>query len=379
MIVNLIKQQKQQLIDKGLYRHRELMSLDSIEGINFSSNDYLALRNDPRIKQAFAEGFTHYPAGSGASMVVCGYHDIHQQLEQQVARQLRVDEALLFNSGYTANLAIISLLARLNGQLIIDKGIHASIYDGLKLADANYTRYSHNNLSDLEHKILSTSAPHSIITEGIFSMSGEQADLAAIAKLASSYQAVMVVDESHSFGVLGEMGLGAVVENALSQEQVPLRLITFGKAMGCQGAIVAGQAEWIALLFQVARSYIYTTGMSPALAYGLSESFPFVLQANKQRQTLFQLVNYFKLKVAESPLKWRLSNTPIQQLQLGCPHKAMQYAARLRENGIICQAMREPTVCRQETGLRVVLNAKHNEALIDNLFTQLHRIHESAY
>ncbi|MDP1603822.1 MAG: aminotransferase class I/II-fold pyridoxal phosphate-dependent enzyme [Legionella sp.] len=377
MITESLNRQIEALKQQGLYRQR-LASDESGRALNFSSNDYLSLRNDERIKSSFEKGFNKYPAGSGASVSVGGYHSIHQELEQYVASQLGVDDALLFSSGYAANLGIMALLTRLNCHLLIDKAVHASTYDGIKLANAGYTRFLHNNYDDLSSKIASSlSGPSVVITEGIFSMSGQQPDLTKIASLGSRHQSICIVDEAHSFGVLGEDGLGAVHQHGLSQEEVPLRLITFGKALGFQGALVAGKGAWIDGLFQSSRSHLYTTAMSPAVTYGLLESFIIMSKANDRRKKLFQLINHFQQTITKSPLRWRKSSTPIQQLQLGCPHKALHYAYLLKQNGIHCHAIREPTVSRRETGLRIVLNFQHEEQDIDNLFHQLHLIYES--
>jgi 8-amino-7-oxononanoate synthase len=378
MITDQLTRQIEALKQQGLYRQR-IKNDEQGMALNFSSNDYLSLRNDERIKRSFERGFNKYPAGSGASVSVGGYHPVHHELEQYVARQLGVDDALLFSSGYAANLGIMALLARLNCHLLIDKAVHASTYDGIKLANASYTRFLHNNYDDLSLKITSTPQSSAVITEGIFSMSGQQPDLTVLASLCRSHRAICVVDEAHSFGVLGEDGLGAVHQHGLSQEEVPLRLITFGKALGFQGAIVVGKGTWIDGLFQSARSHLYTTAMSPAVTYGVLESFMIIAKAADRRKKLFQLIDWFQQAIKKSPLRWANSPTPIQQLQLGCPHKALRYALLLKQNGIHCHAIRQPTVSPRETGLRVVLNFEHEERDIDNLFHQLHLIYESEY
>ena len=373
MITDLLRLQLDDLKQQGLYRSRSIVD-ERVTGVNFSSNDYLSLRNDANVRRAFERGFAKYPAGSGASMVVCGYHAIHQELEQTFAKLLGVDDALLFNSGYAANLGVVALLARLNCHLLIDKAAHASVYDGIKLVNATYSRFLHNNLVDLSQKIEAHSSAQALLTESIFSMSGQQPDLIEITNLCQAYKTACIVDEAHAFGVLGPHGLGAVAQNELNQEDIPIRIITFGKAMGSQGAIIAGRADWIEGLFQTARAHLYSTAMSPAIAYGLLESLSIVIEADDERQKLHHLIVYFQQAIKKSPLCWRNSHSPIQQLQLGCPHKALQYAAYLKKQGINCLPMREPTVCLRETGLRVVLNAHHEPQDIDNLFKHLHQL-----
>jgi len=364
--LSLLKQQ-------GLYRER-CLSESLLGGVNFSANDYLSLRNDPRLKQAFQEGYARYSAGSGASMVVCGYHAMHRELEEYCAELLGADQALLFSSGYAANLGVMTLLARLNAHVFVDKAVHASVYDGIQLAKGGYTRFLHNDVDDLQRKL----APHIdapvIVTEGIFSMSGQQSPLATLQTIAKERQAVLCVDEAHSFGVLGEQGLGAVAYHQLSQEEVPLRILSFGKALGSQGALVVGDAHWIQGLLQMARSHIYSTGISPALAYGMLQGVQLMVEAKARRQKLWDLVAYFQEKVTNSPLSWRISNSPIQQLQLGCPHQALEVAQGLAQRKIYCLPMRVPTVSRRETGLRVVLNYHHEARDIDNLFQTLHNL-----
>lgn len=365
----------QQLKQLGLHRKRILADSSQEKNlINFSSSDYLSLANDHFIKAAFQRGFALYPTGGCGSMVVCGYYSVHKELEQAFAKALKADDALLFSSGYSANVAVISLLARVNSHFFIDKAAHASIYDGLRFAGANYRRFLHNNLEDLARKLANPSDNRIIFAESIFSMSGQMTNLRAASDLAKQYNAECIVDEAHAIGVLGPAGMGAVAHHGLNQEEVPLRIIPFGKAFAAQGAIVVGKKEWIDSLLQISRSYVYSTAFSPALAYGLLESLAFIQKAEDRRKKLSHLIAHFKQLTNQSFLNWRPSNSPIQQLQLGCAHKALKYVNILRENGIFCQAMREPTVTKKETGLRIVLNSHHEPEQIDYLFLKLQQI-----
>lgn len=329
MISALLHKQIQELRQQGLYRSR-IVDDELLKDVNFSSNDYLSLRQDERIKQAFQRAYSKYPAGSGASLAAGGYHSIHQELEQTIAKALGVESALLFNSGYAANLGVVALIARLNCHMLIDKAVHASVYDGIRLSNAGYTRFIHNNVEDLAKKMIGVNNPV-VVTESIFSMSGQQSPLGEISMLCETHDTACIVDEAHAFGVMGPGGLGAVAHHKLHQNDVPLRIIPFGKAMGSHGALVAGKADWVDGLFQTARSHIYSTGISPAFASGLLESFSILFEADDRRKQLFQLIKYFKQSVKSSPLKWRDSNTPVQQLQLGCPHRALDYAMRLKK------------------------------------------------
>lgn len=369
MIGALLRQQLEERKRQGLYRSRHL---PLAHHLNFSSNDYLSLRGDPRVKRAYQEGFARHDAGSGASMVVGGYQSIHHELEQRIATDLGVDKALLFSSGYAANLGIILMLASLDCHFLIDKAVHASIYDGLKLAQADFSRYRHNDYFDLQRRIANKPVRQVLLSEGIFSMSGQQPDLQHLAQVCATQTTPCIIDESHAFGVMGPHGLGAVAHYGLTAEQVPLRMIAFGKAMGGQAAVVAGQSDWVDALYQSARSWIYSTAISPALTYGLLASYELLHDADEARHKLHGLIRYFQEAVAQSPLSWRHSDTAIQQLRLACPHKALAAEAMLREQGVLCQAMRQPTVLRMDTGLRVVLNAHHTTENIDHLFTLLH-------
>lgn len=378
MISHALGVQIAELKQQSMYRERYIV--DELHcSYHFSHNDYLGLRAHPRLQKAFSKGFSLQCAGSGASMTVAGYSRVHQALEQQFADYLNVDSALLFTSGYCANLAMMMLLGHLSCQVIVDKGVHASIYDGLMLAKCSFARFHHNDLNDLSKKLALKTLNPIVVTEGLFSMSGQQAPLTSLMSLTASHQAACIVDEAHAFGVLGPHGLGSVAAHKLSQEAVPLRMIAFGKAMGFQGAIVAGQGDWIEALLQYGRSHRYSTALSPALAYGLREALDLVVTADEARQTLWQLIAYFKEQIKCSALTWRSADGPIQQLQLGCPQKALHYAAALQQKGIFCQAIREPTVNRRETGLRVVLTALHSTEDIDYFFQTLHNIHHDKY
>ncbi|MGQ3892249.1 aminotransferase class I/II-fold pyridoxal phosphate-dependent enzyme [Legionella sp. CNM-4043-24] len=373
MISELIQQQISERKHKGLYRQRVIVTSTDYP-LDFSSNDYLSLRRDARVKRAYQQGFARYDSGSGGSMLVSGYQPIHQELEQELARQLQTDKALLFSSGYAANLAIVTTLARLGCHFIVDKAVHASIYDGLSLAKAGFCRYLHNDHEDLQKKLSQGTPASLLITEGIFSMSGQQPDLAELGRLCASHGLPFVVDEAHAFGVIGPGGMGAVAHYGLSQTQVPLRMIAFGKALGGQGAAVVGQADWVDALYQNARSCIYSTAISPAMSHGLLESLYLLIQADEARQKLAGLVAYFQGAVSLRALPFRPSNSPIQQLRLGCPHKAQNLSNKLGKQGILCQAIRVPTLSRVDTGLRVVLNSHHQVEDIDRLLDETARL-----
>ncbi|MFI4919007.1 MAG: aminotransferase class I/II-fold pyridoxal phosphate-dependent enzyme [Legionellales bacterium] len=371
-----IKAYTDRLTQQGLLRARKLSMPERSDLLCFDSNDYLSLTQEPRISEYYQEGFKSNPCGSGGSMLLNGYHATHHAVERAFAQWLHVDECLLFISGYAANLAVTGLLGQLKAHCFIDKGVHASIYDGLTLSQTPYVRYRHNNMDDLAAKLSLGSQSAALITEGIFSMSGQIAPLANIATLCSKNEVAFLVDEAHSLGIIGHEGRGAIAHHGLSQREVPLRVIPLGKAFAGQGAVVAGQSSWINALLQAGRSLTYSTAISPALSYGLLKTLDVVAAADDRRLKLMELIAHFRACIKDSPLIWTDSTTPIQQLQLGCPHKALAYVTELQKQGISCSAIRKPTVSTKASGLRVLLNYQHKPEQINQLFHRLHSIYE---
>ncbi|WP_454783794.1 aminotransferase class I/II-fold pyridoxal phosphate-dependent enzyme [Legionella sp. WA2024007413] len=370
-----IKDYINQLAQEGLLRNRLVTAEDS-SLIHFDSNDYLSLARDKRISAGYQRGYAIYPSGSGASMLLSGYHPNHRAVEEAFANLLAVDDCILFSSGYAANLAVTALLGKLNVHCFIDKEIHASIYDGLALSHVNYTRYLHNNLDDLSGKLTSDFKSSALITEGVFSMSGQLAPLVKLSSMCHANKSALLVDEAHSFGIIGGEGRGATDYHELTQNEVPLRIIPLGKAYAAQGALVAGKADWIYALLQAGRSVIYSTAVSPALSYGLLNTLELVVKAEDRRSKLGQLIALFRTYVKQSPLNWTDSISPIQQLKLGCPHLALHYARELKKRGISCCAIRKPTVSVKASGLRIILNYDHTPEQIHELFNQLSEIYE---
>ncbi|MFT4058293.1 MAG: aminotransferase class I/II-fold pyridoxal phosphate-dependent enzyme [Legionella sp.] len=372
-----IKNYTRQLAQQGLLRQRIVGNAQNDGLIHFDSNDYLSLQRHKEIAAAYQRGYSSYPCGSGASMLLSGYHENHRAVEKKFADWLGVENCILFVSGYAANLALTALLGRLEVHCFIDKEVHASIYDGFRLAQVDFSRYFHNDLSDLQLKLTTKTDVSALITEGVFSMSGQMAPLAEISSLCRNNQTDLLVDEAHSFGVIGEQGKGAVVHHGLTARQVPLRVIPLGKAFASQGAVLAGEDAWITAILQAGRSLIYSTACSPALSYGLLHTLEVVAMADERRLKLMNMVALFRELTKQSPFIWADSSTPIQQLRLGCPHKAMYYIQELKKRGISCSAIRTPTVSKKETGLRVILNFNHTPEQLHFLFNMLNTIYES--
>lgn len=373
MRTNRVKQLLQHHHQDGLYRARRCQ-INQPGRLNFTSNDYLALASDRDVQEAYQKAFRDYPCASAGSMFAGGYHEAHQRLESDFAQALAVDSCVLFASGYAANLALMALCKALDATLVLDKAAHASIYDGMGMSRVTYRRYPHQDLARLSSLLQQCSEETLVFTESVFSMSGHKSALTDVAGLCAQHETPLIIDEAHSFGLYGPNGLGGVAEAGLSQTQVPLRVIPFGKAMASTGAVVAGQKDWIELLLQGARPLIYSTAMSPAQAVGLLSAFECLQKAEAKRQELQRLVTSFQQRAKNSCLTWRESSTPIQQLQLGCAQKAVALSKRLREQGIDCTAIRQPTVPKAETGLRVTLNAQHTEADLEAFFDTVHAL-----
>jgi len=361
---------KQKKISQGLFRKVSL--LPNTDGFyNFSSNDYLSLTDDKKVNKFYQDGYIKYPTGSTGSIVISGYTSAHADLEKQLSVMFNVDGCVLFSSGYMANLSVVSLLKNLSAKLLIDKSVHASIYDGIKLNNIEYERYLHNDLDNLQKKInICQKSDLVVLTESIFSMSGQVSDLLSIKKIIQDTP--LIVDEAHAFGVIGEKGLGSVAEAGLNQEDVPLRIIPLGKAGAGYGAVVLGKKLWIDALLQT-RQAVYSTSVSPAIAYSLLRTIEYIQLLDDRRKKLSNLISYFHDLQKYSNLKWRDAKTHMQQLQLGCPHLATKVHEHLFKLGIICLPIREPTVTRIETGLRIILNYSHETEHLDCLFASLNK------
>ncbi len=324
--------------------------------INFSSNDYLGLANNNTIKAWFKEALDIYGVGAGASHLIVGHSIAHDELEQSVCDWLRRDAALTFSSGYLANLAIASTFIDNSTLVIQDKLNHASLIDAAVLSRGRLMRYPHLDLGRLE-KILNDNGNKKkvVMTDGVFSMDGDAAPLQDMAKLCSRHEAMLIVDDAHGLGAIGNTGGGLLERLQLTQKQVPLLIGTFGKSLAAGGAFVSGDERLIHLMLQKARTYIYTTAMLPALAATLSKTIALVKDADHLRQQLHS--NISQLKQA---LPLLTSDTHIQPFIVGSAADAMSLAARLEERGLLAMAIRPPTVPKNSARIRISLTAAHS-------------------
>ena len=371
-------EQRQQ---QGLYRKR--LITQSAQGVHnfingkhvlsFCSNDYLGLANHPEIKQAFIQAAEKYGVGSGSAHLVNGHSQLHHDCELQLAEFTGRDRALLFSTGYMANLAITSALMRRNDVIFQDKLNHASLIDAAKLSDAKFLRYQHNDLSQLEYLLDQQSDKNRrlIMADAVFSMDGDKAGAKKLSELSRQSNSWLMLDDAHGFGVLGKNGAGLCEELNLTQNDVPILMATLGKAVGVSGAFVAGSDELIETMIQSSRSYIYTTASPPATAAAILQSIEIIQQESWRREKLFELIDYFKQQAAQLDCELMPSDTAIQPIVIGDNHKTMDVALNLFEQGIHVTAIRPPTVPENTARLRITLSADHEKQDVDVMIKAL--------
>ena len=365
--------------DQHLYRRRRL--LESPQGVevrvdgeallSFCSNDYLGLANDARVIAALCEGAQRNGAESGASHLVTGHSTVHHALEEELAAFVGAERALLFSTGYMANLGVVSALLGRHATVFEDKLNHASLIDAARLSGASVQRYPHADLTRLEKLLVETDGEKIILTDGVFSMDGDIADVAHLSALARQHDAWLLVDDAHGMGVLGANG-GGTLELQACRAQAPLILLgTLGKAFGTFGAFVAGDADLIEYLIQQARTYIYTTALPSAIAEATRASLRIVQTENWRREVLAQRVAQFRSGAAQLGLRLLESTTPIQALILGDAEAAMTASEVLRAQGLLVAAIRPPTVPAGGARLRITFSSAHTQEHVERLLAAL--------
>jgi 8-amino-7-oxononanoate synthase len=371
-----------QRADHGLLRQRRV--LQSMQGVritvdgqpylSFCSNDYLGLASDPQLIGALQTGAQQYGAGSGASHLVSGHMAPHHALEQALARFVNKPAALLFSTGYLANLAVVQALLGRHDTVYADKLNHASLNDAMLLSRARVQRYRHNDPAHLAQLLKqNVSGRKLIITDAIFSMDGDLAPLPELLALCDRYDAWLLVDDAHGVGVLGEQGRGALSHFKLHSPRI-IYMATLGKAAGVSGAFVAAEQIVVDTLVQHARSYIYTTASPPALACASLAALQLMEKEDWRRAQLQHLIA--QLRSGLAGLKWRLleSSTPIQPLLIGANEQALAISTGLRARGIWVPAIRPPTVPRGTARLRISLSAAHSAADVAQLIDAVHEL-----
>jgi 8-amino-7-oxononanoate synthase len=363
----------------GLYRRRRVLDspqqprllVDGRPLLSFCSNDYLGLAADERVARAFHAGIERWGSGSGAAHLVTGHSRAHHALEEELADFTGRERALLFSSGYLANLAVLSSLCGRGDTVIQDRLDHASLIDGAHLSGANLKRYAHNDMEAAEKRLDTARGETLLAVDGVFSMDGDLADLPALASLAAGYGAWLMVDDAHGLGVLGEQGRGSVNHSGLDAEQVPVLMGTLGKAFGTAGAFVAGSTELIETLIQKGRSYIFTTALPAAVAEATRASLDILRTEDWRRDRLRDLVVRFRQGVEQLGFDLPSSITPIQPLIAGRAETALVWSRALEEQGVLVTAIRPPTVPEGSARLRITFSAAHEEKDVDALLSAL--------
>lgn len=366
----------------GLYRARTVssgppstrMTIDGKTFLTFCSNDYLALANDPELLTAAAEGLKHYGMGAGASHLINGHSQAHHELETALAAFTRFPRALLFSTGYMANIAIATALVGRHDTVFADRLNHASLNDAARLSQAKLIRYPHLDLNYLEKQLARTPTKRKLVmTDAVFSMDGDCAPINDLLALCQRFDAWLLVDDAHGFGVLGEQGRGSLFNTHSPTSHAPhlIYMATLGKAAGVAGAFVAAQTEVIETLIQQSHTYGYTTASPPLLAYTLLTSLQIIKQQAWRREQLTRLIQHLRAGLATLP--WRLlpSMTAIQPLLVGENENALKLSEALRKRGIWVPAIRPPTVPNGTARLRITLSAAHTLAEIDQLVLAL--------
>jgi 8-amino-7-oxononanoate synthase len=362
-----------------LYRQRPLLEspqgpevvVDGKPLLAFCNNDYMGLANHPEVIKAWKAGAERWGVGGGASHLVIGHSTPHHELEEALADLTGRPRALLFSNGYMANLGAVTALVGQGDTVLEDRLNHASLLDAGLLSGARFSRYLHNDPDSLNNRLEKAVGDTLVVTDGVFSMDGDIADLPALAKVAKAKNAWLMVDDAHGFGPLGANGAGIVEHFGLSMDDVPVLIGTLGKSFGTAGAFVAGSEELIETLIQFARPYIYTTSQPPALACATLKSLELLRTEHWRREHLKALIKQFRDGAQAIGLELMDSFTPIQPILIGDSDRALRLSQMLRERGLMVTAIRPPTVPAGSARLRVTLSAAHSQAQVQLLLEAL--------
>nr|WP_217807330.1 8-amino-7-oxononanoate synthase [Methylomagnum ishizawai] len=367
----------------GLYRRRRVLEgpqgvdvvVEGRQRVNFSGNDYLGLANHPEVVAALRRGAEDYGAGAGAAHLVSGHGRAHHALEEELAEFTGRERALLFSTGYMANLGAITALAGRGDTVFEDRLNHASLLDGALLSGARLKRYPHADAAALRQSLSAGSAGDAstrlIVSDGLFSMDGDVAPVAELAAVARELDAVLMIDDAHGLGVLGGRGGGVLELADLGQDAVPVLVGTLGKAFGTFGAFVAGCAELIEYLIQRARTYLYTTALPPAMAEASRAALRLAREESWRRGHLHRLIQRFRAGAGQLGLVLMPSTSPIQPVVLGANASVVRAGTALFEAGFLVGAIRPPTVPVGTARLRITLSAAHTETQVDSLLAAL--------
>jgi len=363
-----------------LYRSRQTLEgrqdvqlrIDGRDYLSFSSNDYLGLASHPRLVDALREGAERFGVGSGAAHLITGHSYAHQALEEDLAEFTGRPRALLFSTGYMANLGVVAALAGRGDHVFEDRLNHASLIDAAQLSGAKLVRYPHNDMPALQKKLAQVKTGERLIaSDAVFSMDGDCAPVTELAGLATQHDAWLLVDDAHGFGVLGRQGRGWLLEQLPEVPDNVVLMATLGKGLGTFGAFVAGSEDLIETLVQRARTFIYTTATPPALAWATRTALQLAREGDDLRDTLRERVMQFRNGAAALGLPLMASDTPIQPLLVGDSGAALALSQALRERGILVTAIRPPTVAKGAARLRITFSARHTAGQVDRLLDAL--------
>ena len=345
--------------------------MEGREYLAFCSNDYLGLANHPRIVEAAVDAALRHGVGQGASHLLTGHSAVHERLEGALAEFVRMPRALLFSSGYQANIGAVTALAGPEDVVFSDALNHASLIDGVRLSRAQVVRYPHGDIEFLSKSLrASTGKVKLIVSDGVFSMDGDIAPLADLLGLCERHDALLILDDAHGFGVIGPEGRGSPAHFGVRSPRI-VYVGTLGKAAGVAGAFVAGEAGVIETVLQRARTYIYTTAAPAMLAAAVEASLDLIREEEWRRERLRNVIGALKQGLRESEAVLAPSDTPIQPLILGANARAVGASAALRESGILVPAIRPPTVPEGSARLRISLSAAHSEKDVARLAAAL--------
>ena len=380
MIQEEIKQQLAQLAENSLIRQRRTLEspcttntvVNGRQLLSFASNDYLGLAADPALIEAAQQAAAQWGVGAGSSHLVSGHMTPHDQLEQELARFIGTERALYFSSGYMANLGVVPTLVGRGDAVFADRLNHASLIDAAQLSRAEHMRYVHNDLAMLERQLTVSKAKRKLIlTDAVFSMDGDLADLRKLLELAERFDAWLMVDDAHGFGVLGQNGRGSLSHFGIEFTPRLIYMGTLGKAAGASGAFVAGDADVIEWLVQRARSYIFTTASSPVMVGALLASLKQIEQGDARRAHLQAITAQLKTGLQDSPWQLLPSESAIQPIIIGSNEDVLRISQALLERDIWVPAIRPPTVPKGTARLRVSLSVAHSTTDIEKLIEAL--------
>ena len=366
--------------EQHLYRSRRILTspqsthicIGNERYLSFCSNDYLGLANHPDVVKSLQSGAEKYGVGSGAAHLISGHSTAHHALEEELADFVQRPRALLFSTGYMANLGTVTALLNKGDAVFEDRLNHASLIDAGLYSGARFQRYQHSDCDSLDNLLLKSEANKKlVVTDGVFSMDGDIAPLDQLVGLVKKHNAWLMVDDAHGFGILGKQGRGTLHSFDLSMQDVPILMGTLGKGLGTFGAFVAGETDLIEYMIQEARTYIYTTALPPAITEATRTSLRIAQQDQWRRDKLKTLVQRFRAGATQIGLELADSATPIQPLIIGDTAKALTLSQQLLQKGILISAIRPPTVPENSARLRITFSALHEETEVDVLLSQL--------